>query len=207
MNSITNALFILILCTWWKYVSRRGPIVVKAALLNHTVLGETLSVPRTRHCTRWHETLQGHPTFKKVVRSDPGNYRTVSIWSGTSKVLEKVLHKHLNQYAVDSRLLYEFESGFRKSHWTDSCLQYLTDFIRGELNFGKPCGMILIDLKKAFDTVDHSLLYSKLSALGMSPPTLRWLVFYLSDRSQKMEFQSHLYREQPVTCGVRQGSV
>ena len=55
-----------------------------------------------------------------------------------------------------------FQSGFRKSHSTDSCLLYLTDFIRSEMEAGKLSGMILIDLQKAFDTVHHDLLFNKL---------------------------------------------
>ena len=58
--------------------------------------------------------------FKKGIRSNPRNYRPVSILSVTSTVLEKVVHEQLYEYAVDSRLLYEFQSGFRKSHLTDS---------------------------------------------------------------------------------------
>ena len=147
------------------------------------------------------------PLFKKGDRSDPGNYRLVSILSVASKVLEKVVHKQLYQYAVDAKLLYEFQPGFRQSHSTDSCLLYLTDFIRGKIDIGKLCGMILIDLQKAYDTVDHSLLYNKLSALGMCPSALRWFVSYLSGRSQMTEFQDNISKEQLVTCGVPQGSV
>lgn len=147
------------------------------------------------------------PLHKKGNRSDPGNYRPVSILSVTSKVLEKVIHEQLYQHINDGNLLYEFQSGFRKSFSTDSCLLYLTDFIRCEMDAGKLCGMILIDLQKAFDTVNHSLLFNKLSALGMSPLALKWFVSYLSDRDQRTEIQGHLSNEQHVTCGVPQGSV
>lgn len=147
------------------------------------------------------------PLFKKGTRSDPGNYRPVSILSVTSKILERVVHEQLYQYINDSKLMYKFQSGFRKCHSTDSCLLYLTDFIRGEMDAGKLCGMILIDLQKAFDTVDHSLLFNKLSAVGMSPLALEWFVSYLSDRHQWTEIQGHLSREQRVTCGIPQGSV
>ena len=132
------------------------------------------------------------PLFKKGDRSDPVNYRPVSILSVVSKVLEKVVHQQLYHYAVDAKLLYEFQSGFRQSHSTDSCLLYLTDFIRGEIDICKLCGVILINLQKAFDTVAHSLLYNKLSALGMCPSALRWFVSYLSGRSQITEFQGHI---------------
>ena len=67
--------------------------------------------------------------------------------------------------------------------------------------------MILIDLQKAFDTVDHGLLFSKLVALGVSPPAIQWFVSYLSGRSQRTLFQNHLPKDHLVTCGVPQGSV
>ena len=114
---------------------------------------------------------------------DPGNYRPVSILSITSKVLEKVfMNSYINVLLIPVSCT-NSKSGFRKSHSTDSCLQYLTDFIRDEIDVGKLCGMILIDLQRAFDTVDHSILYRKLLALGMSPPALRWFVSYQSYRS------------------------
>lgn len=75
------------------------------------------------------------------------------------------------------------------------------------MDVGKLCGMILIDLQKAFDTVDHKLLLSKLSALGFSPLVLKWFTSYLSDRDQRTDFQGHISGALPVTCGVPQGSV
>ena len=62
------------------------------------------------------------PLLKKGVRSDPGNYRPISILSVTSKILEKVVHEQLYQYSVNGNFLYEFQSGFRMSYSTDSCL-------------------------------------------------------------------------------------
>ena len=52
-------------------------------------------------------------------------------------------------------VVFGFQSGFRKTHSIDSCLLYLTDFIRKEIDEGNLCGMVLLDLQKAFDTVNH----------------------------------------------------
>ena len=92
------------------------------------------------------------PLFKKGDGSDLGNNRPVSILSVASKVLEKVVNEQLYQYAVDAKLLYEFQSGFRQSHSTDSCLLYLTD-IRGKIDIGKLCGMILIDRRPLIQSI------------------------------------------------------
>ena len=64
------------------------------------------------------------------------------------------------------------------------CLIYLTDFIRKETDQGNYVGMLLLDLQKAFDTVDHSILIMKLSSSGLGKDIVRWLSSYLSDRQQ-----------------------
>ncbi len=127
--------------------------------------------------------------------------------SVTSKVLEKVIHEQLYRHIVDVNLLYRFQSGFRSTYSTDSCLLHLTDFIRYETDAEKSCGMFLIDLQKAFNTVDHRMLLSMLFAIGLDPLALKWFVSYLSDRVQKTEIHAYLSKEQFVTHGVPQVSV
>lgn len=118
------------------------------------------------------------PLYKKGIKSDPGNYRPVSILCVTSKILERVVHEQMYEYVNKQGLMYDFQSGFRKTYSTDSCLLYLTDFIRKEIDEGNLCGMVLLDLQKAFDTVNHCLLISKLEALGLSSIPLGWVKSY-----------------------------
>ncbi len=98
------------------------------------------------------------PLFKKGNRCDPGNYRPISILSVASNILERIVYNQMNEYLTKSSLIYMFQSGFRKSHSTDTSLLYLTDFIRRQIDEGKMCGMVLLDLQKAFGTVNHSIL-------------------------------------------------
>ena len=95
------------------------------------------------------------PLFKKGTTTDPKNYRPISLLPLISKVPERVIHEQTTEFLDKHKILYEFQSGFRKNHSTDFCLSYLTDKISNSFNSGLSTGMILIDLQKTFDTIDH----------------------------------------------------
>ena len=122
------------------------------------------------------------PLFKKNDRLKPENYRPVSILSIASKLLEKAIYKQLEFFLVENNLLYEFQSGFRKSYSTDSCLIHLVDYIKLQTAKGLFTGMVLLDLQKAFDTVDHEILCQKLEVLGVH--SIEWFRSYLTNRKQ-----------------------
>ena len=90
------------------------------------------------------------------------------------------MHSQLSEYLEKPGIIFEKQSGFRGGFSTDSCLIRLTDFIKNELASGKLVGMVLIDLQKAFDTVDHGILLDKLKAIGVD--SLGWFESYLMDR-------------------------
>ena len=81
----------------------------------------------------------------------------------------------LQSISEKKQLIYEFQSGFRTSHSTDTCLLYLNDRIKHEVDSGKYCGMVMLDLQKAFDTVNHSILIDKLRTLGFDRATVSWM--------------------------------
>ena len=70
------------------------------------------------------------------------------------------------------------------SYSTDSCLTQLTDQIRFDMDKGNYTGMVMIDLQKAFDTVDHDILLNKLKAIGLDDLSTSWLSSYLKNRFQ-----------------------
>ena len=124
-----------------------------------------------------------------------------------SKVIERIVFSQLNEYLVNNKLLYEFQSGFRSNYSSDTCLIHLCDFIRQECDQGKYTGMVTLDLQKAFDTVNHAILLAKMKALGMTTDAVNWFQSYLSDRQQIVDVNGILSNAKDVTCGVPQGSI
>ena len=114
------------------------------------------------------------PIFKKGKKTDPSNYRPISLLPLISKVLERVIHDQTNAFLKGNNLLYNYQSGFRTNHSTNLCLSFLTDKILKGFDEGLLTGMILIDLQKAFDTINHEILFKKLKAMGFSEGCITW---------------------------------
>ena len=145
------------------------------------------------------------PLYKKGSRLEVGNYRPVSILPVLSKILERAVNDQLNDYLTRKGLLYGFQSGFRKGFSTETCLVNLNDHIKKETSKGNFTGMVLIDLQKAFDCVDHRILLDKLSAMGVT--NVDWFRSYLNDRKQCTHVNGVDSDFLEVTCGVPQGSI
>ena len=143
------------------------------------------------------------PLYMKNSKTNVGNYRPISVLSVISEVFEKVVFMQLSDYLSENRLLYEFQSGFRSSYSTDTCLIHLTDYIKLE----NDTGMVLLDLQKAFDTVDHTILLNKLKWLGADDLTVQWFRSYLTGRTQVTDIGGTMSEPKGVTCGVPQGSI
>ena len=83
-------------------------------------------------------------------------------------------------------ILYKFQSGFRKFHSTDLQdllrLSYLQDKVSKRFGSSLLTGMILIDLQKAFNTIDHKILIEKMKCMGFSNGVVKWFECYLSKR-------------------------
>ena len=121
--------------------------------------------------------------------------------------MEKVIHDQTKSYLDKNKILYTYQSGFRSNFSTDSCLSYLCDLITKGFDSGVYTGMILIDLQKAFDTIDHEILLCKMKFIGFSEKVLDWFKCYLSERSFKAKINETYSSSGNVTCGVPQGSI
>ena len=98
------------------------------------------------------------PLLKKGSKTDPQNYRPISLLPLVSKIIEKVIHDQTQRFLDKNDIIYRYQSGFRKFFSTDSCLSYLNNKIATGFESGLYTGMILIDLQKAFDTVNYDIL-------------------------------------------------
>ena len=103
------------------------------------------------------------PLYKKEAKTKPKNYRPISLLPLISKVIEKVILNQTQNFLDTNMILYSYQSGFRKHYSTDTCLSYLADKVRTGFEKGLLTGMVLIDLQKAFDTIDHGILLDKMN--------------------------------------------
>ena len=147
------------------------------------------------------------PVFKKGSRQDKDNYRPISVLSIFSKIFEKAMYKRLYNYLECHSILYPVQFGFRRKYSTNHALLSITESIRYSIDnneFG--CG-IFIDLKKAFDTVNHSILLLKLRHYGIRGVAYDWFQSYLSNRQQFACANGNDSNHLSISCGVPQGSV
>ena len=119
------------------------------------------------------------PLFKRGSTTLPKNYRPISLLPLISKIFEKVVHDQTLAFLDENKRLYKFQSGFRRNFSTDSCLSYLSNKIANGFESGLHTGMILVDLQKAFDTIDHEILINKLEFSGFSKNVILWFKLYL----------------------------
>ena len=113
-----------------------------------------------------------------------------------SKVLEKVVHNRLYSFLINNSILYEKQYGFRPKRSTIDAITEFTAGILRSLDRKKQCLSIYLDLSKAFDTINHSILLSKLKYYEIKGKPLEWFWSYLEQRKQ---FVSHLFSQPPTT--------
>ena len=135
------------------------------------------------------------------------NYRPVSLLSQFSKILEKLFDKRLQSFIDKCSLISDCQYGFRPGCSTASALLELIEDISTSLDNKKVTVGVFIDLKKAFDTIDHGLLIRKLEHYGIRGKANDWLNSYLQGREQFVQVDEHRSNLLNITCGVPQGSV
>ena len=94
------------------------------------------------------------------------------------------VHNALYSFLCENELIYIRQSGFRSKHSTETVLIKIIDDLLFNLNNYRVSGMVLVDYRKAFDMIDHTLLLKKLEMYGISRDSLQWFTSYLKDRRQ-----------------------
>ena len=147
------------------------------------------------------------PVFKSGEDTDPNNYRPISLLSTFNRIFERLMYKRLKSFFEINGLFYESQYGFREKHSTQYALIDIVNRIQNNMDKGLfSCG-VFIDLKKAFDTVDHDSLLDKLYRYGIRGIILEWFSSYLKGRSQVTQIGEHVSTKELNSCGVPQGSV
>ena len=153
------------------------------------------------------KTSRTVPVFKSGDPLSCDNYRPISLLSSISKILEKFVSNQLVNHLEYNKLLYEHQYGFQRGKSTVHNLTHLTNFVSKELNEKKFVVGVFLDLKKAFDVVNHDLLLKKLSHLGLNGIVLEWFTSYLEGRSQCVDINGQLSNEKSIDISVLQGSI
>ena len=147
------------------------------------------------------------PVYKKGKKSDPANYRPISLTSIPCKLLEHIITSAIMNHGKKHNLLYSLQMGFRDKRSCESQLIGFIDDIVNMLQGGDQTDVIVMDFSKAFDKVNHSLLVDKLHRYGIQGRTNKWIKNWLSDRTQTVVLEGARSYTARVRSGVPQGSV
>lgn len=147
------------------------------------------------------------PLYKKGNNTLPENYRPISLLPIINKLLERLIEKRLRAFLQNHNVFYEYQFGFRTGYSTSFALLEITNNIHHHLDKGENVLGLYLDLKKAFDTVNHSILKTKLKHYGIRGACHDLITSYLTNRVQYMFVNGTFSDPTEVNTGVPQGSV
>ena len=147
------------------------------------------------------------PLYKSNNINDVNNYRPISLLPVLSKILERHVHNHLSSFIENHSLFHPFQSGFREHHSCASALSLLSNQWLTSMNNSEMSGTIFLDLSKAFDLVNHTILLQKLELYLNGSVSLEFFRSFLNDRTQKVLAHGIYSSDGMIQSGVPQGSV
>ena len=146
------------------------------------------------------------PVFKAGNENLCENYRPISLLPIYSKIYEKVMYSRIYEFLSQNNLIYNRQFGFRANHSTNHSIISLTEEIKSALDSGQLVAGVFLDLKKAFDTINHNILIHKLQYYGFRGITSQLLLSYLSNRKQFVYIDGCKSSLEDISCGIPQGS-
>ena len=147
------------------------------------------------------------PLFKKGDPTSINNYRPISLLPALSKIFERVIYNQINNYFTLNNLYYEGQYGFRSKHSTELAALDIIDTITSRMEKGNIPITIYLDLSKAFDTLNHTILLDKLKFYGIQGSSLNLIENYLKNRKQCVEINNIRSAFTNILTGVPQGSI
>ncbi len=147
------------------------------------------------------------PVYKNGSHLDPGNYRPISLLTTFSKLLEKLFNNRMLSFINEHNILHDNQFGFIKNKSTTLAIANVLSSIISKHNNNNKIVFALLDLKKAFDFINHDLLLVKLRHYGIRGLPLLWLSSYLTNRSQRVKVNNICSTVSSITAGVPQGSI
>ena len=145
--------------------------------------------------------------YKKGDRSNPGNYRPVSLTSVIAKIMESIIREKILLHLIRNKVLSDCQHGFVPGrNCLTQLLLCLEDWSK-MIKEGEPFDVIYTDFSKAFDSVAHQRLLCKLEHLGIRGDVLNWVRSFLSGRTQRVKVDDFFSKWVNVTSGIPQGSV
>ena len=141
------------------------------------------------------------PIYKKGSKSDPANYRPISLTCILCKTLEHIVSSSITKHFTTSNLFYELQHGFREKRSCQTQLLMLVDDLMKAVNLKEQTDLIRLDYNKAFDKVHHEKLLYKLHFYGIRGETLFWIKSFLDNRSHYVVINGSLSKRIPVSQG------
>ena len=147
------------------------------------------------------------PIFKSGDTQQVNNYRPISVLTSFSKILERIVYTCTSKFFDNHNILSDSQFGFREKHSTSHAILQLLDKISNSIDDSSHTLGIFLDLSKAFDTVNHKILLSKLAHYGIRGIALEWFRSYLTKRHQFVSINGCVSSLAEISHGVPQGSI